>query len=182
MSSDDRQRWDRKWRSREGVDEVPAWLKKHASLLVGGGVAVDLATGRGASARFLAQHGYQVVAVDISSVALHQAHADARTAAGPKPLFVQGDLDAWRLPARSVDVVTVFRFLDRGLFPHLREVLRPRGLLFYETRTVGWLEREPSANPTFLLGRSELLRLAAGMTVLAYLESRYYAALVAEET
>jgi tellurite methyltransferase len=182
MSSEDCARWDRKWRSREGADEVPAWLKRHASLLVGGGVAVDLATGRGASARFLAQHDYQVLAVDISLVALRQAHAAARAADKPSPPFVQGDLDAWRFPARSVGVVTVFRFLDRELFPHLRQVLRPGGLLFYETRTVGWLEREPAASPRFLLGRGELLRLAAGMAVLAYLESRYYAALVAQQT
>lgn len=181
MSREDRRRWDRKWSTRTGADRPPAWLESHESLLAGGGIAVDLAAGRGASARFLAQRGYQVVAVDVSLVALRQAHDMAATAGVDGPLFVQGDLDNWQLPAASVDVVTVFRFLDRRLFPQLRRALRPDGLLFYETRTVGWLAREPAANPSFLLRRGELLRLAEGMFVAAYLEGGHYAALIARQ-
>ena len=181
MSSKDRRRWDEKWRLRDGADSVPAWLVSHQSLLTGGGIAVDLATGRGASARFLAGHGYQVVAVDVSLVALRQAGEAVGSAALQKPLFVQGDLDNWLLAPQSVDVVTVFRYLDRDVFPAIRRALRPDGLLFYETRTIGWLDREPAANPDFLLRRGELLRLVSGMYVAAYLESGHYASLVAQQ-
>ncbi|MDT8306499.1 MAG: class I SAM-dependent methyltransferase [Anaerolineae bacterium] len=172
MSDDDRARWDQKWAEREGGDNVPAWLIRHQSLLRGG-VAVDLATGRGAAARWLARLGYHVVAVDLSAVALQQARAARHL------LFVQADLDHWRPPPRSVDLITVFRFLDRRLFPMFREALRPGGLLIYETRTVGWLEREPGTSPSYLLQRVELLRLTSGLTVEAYLETERHAALVA---
>jgi tellurite methyltransferase len=178
MSRADRTRWDRKWREREGGEEVPRWLLEHRALL-SGGVAVDVATGRGAGAAWLARNGYRVLAVDVSRVALLQAREQAAARGANNPLFIQADLDDWRLPPSSVDLITVFRFLDRSLFPMILRAARPGGLLVYQTRTVGWLEREPDASEEYLLQRGELLRLVDGWTVAAYLESAMHAAIVA---
>lgn len=178
MSGEDRRRWDRKWEEREGEEDVPAWLRQHQDLL-SGGLAVDLATGRGSGAVWLAQRDYRVLAVDISRVAVSQARARAGEAGRSNVLFVQADLDDWCLPPRSVDLITVFRFLDRRLFNMISRALRPGGLLFYQTRTVGWLARAPGASPTYLLRRGELLRLSRDLSVVAYLETEWHAALVA---
>jgi tellurite methyltransferase len=178
MSRTDSARWDKKWREREGGDDVPSWLVRHQSML-GAGIAVDLATGRGASAAWLAQFGYHVLAVDISRVALIQAKERTATRDSGNPLFIQADLDEWRLPADSVDLIAVFRFLDRSLFPMMMRAARPRGLLICQTRTVGWLEREPDASREYLLQRGELLRLVDGWTIAAYQESAMHAAIVA---
>jgi SAM-dependent methyltransferase len=63
------------------------------------GRAIDLGCGSGANALFLAEHGFEVVAVDFSPVAM----AKARTAASSQPTlqitFVEGDLTNPRIPA-----------------------------------------------------------------------------------
>ena len=178
MSQADKQRWDEKWDEREGGEKAPDWLVRHGHLL-GGGIAVDLATGRGASARWLAARGYRVVAVDVSRVALMQAKEGDGSRATMAPLYVEADLDEWRLPPASADLITVFRFLDRTLFPMIRRAVRPGGLLIYQTRTVGWLEREPGASVEFLLRRGELLQLFGDWQLVSYLENADHAALVA---
>lgn len=178
MSRADRERWDQKWGKGGAEARPPDWLVSHAQLLEGG-VALDLATGRGGAAHWLATHGYRVIAVDGSRVALLQARGLGHRSASEPPQFVQADLDEWRLPRDSVDLITVFRFLDRAWFPLIRQALRPGGLLIYETRTVGCLEHEPDATPEFLLRRGELLYLAWGWQVLSYLETTVKAALVA---
>lgn len=176
MSGEDRRRWDRKWEERLGLDVVPSWLVRHRSILTGG-IAADLATGRGAVVHWLAEHGYQVLGIDISRVALLQAKTRDMTSG--RTLYVQADLDTWRLPPASVDLVTVFRFLDRTLFASMRQALRPGGLLMCQTRTTGWLAHEPMASREYLLRGGELLRLADGLSIVSYLETASQAAIVA---
>ncbi len=169
MSEQDRQRWDARWQDRRAGERPAAWLVRHQHLLAGG-IAADLACGRGGDALWLAQQDYWVLAVDGSVVALQQARRRAAEAGVPNILFVQGDLDQWRLPQRSVDLITVFRFLDRRLFPMIRKALRPGGLAVYQTRTVRWLEREPEASPDYLLRPNELRERFVDWEIVAYEE------------
>jgi tellurite methyltransferase len=180
VSHTDQERWDKKWRAHDGGDEAPVWLVQHAHLL-DCGVAVDLATGRGGAACWLAARGYRVLAVDVSRVALNQARTASRPSGPDAPLFVEADLDDWRLSPASADLITVFRFLDRALFPMIRAAVRPGGLLVYQTRTVGWLEREPGASVEFLLRRGELLLRFGDWQVAGYLEDKAHAAIVARK-
>jgi len=74
------------------------------------GTALDLGCGEGADAVWLAQQGWRVTAVDISTVALQRAAAHARQvldAAGDRIEWVHQDVLTWAPPAASYDLVTV---------------------------------------------------------------------------
>lgn len=181
MSERDRAKWDRKWRDMLRPAAPSDLLQAHADALPGG-LAVDLACGLGQNALWLAAHAYQVLGVDISHVALQRARRRARSRQlQERVLFAQVDLDRWRLPRLSVDLVCVFRFLDRDLFPVLQGALRPGGFLFYQTRHVGLLERVPDANPDYLLQRGELPGAFTGWNILTYREGPEDARLVARK-
>jgi SAM-dependent methyltransferase len=183
MSRADQLKWDHKWGDLTG-DVTPSRLLITHERLFAGGHALDLACGRGQNTVWLAQHGYAALGVDISPVAL----ASARSLAEPLGLlgdgpgqvaFRQVDLDDWRPAPLAFDLVAVFRFLDRRLFPALRAAIRPGGLLVYETRHSGVLARCPGSTPEFLLRPGELHALVAGWMILDYREDETNAAIVA---
>lgn len=166
MSEADRQRWNEKWSERRQSRRVNGLLLEQRRLL-GSGRALDLACGRGQNSIWLARHGYTTIGVDVSGVALRAARAAAaREGVWRHTLFVQADLDRWRPPAESVDVVTVFRFLDRDLYNPLKRCVRSGGLIFYETRHEGILKRLPEANPAYLLRRNELQRVFSSWQII----------------
>ncbi len=181
MSRDDRQKWDARWAEME-EPAPPDALLQEAEELLSGGLALDLACGRGQNALWLAAHGYRVLGVDGSRVALSSAREEAvRRGLGRRVLFVQADLDVWRPLPATYDLVAVFRFLDRSLFPHLRAALRPRGLLFYATRHRGVLRWRPDATQEFLLRRGELPSHFPGWEIVRHQEGPKNARLVARK-
>jgi SAM-dependent methyltransferase len=181
MSDEDRAHWDRKWDDDRSLRPVHQLLLAHVDLLQGG-VALDVACGLGQNSVWLAQRGYHVLGVDLSRVALRRAVAAARVAGmSQRSVFVQLDLDRWAPPPRCADVVCVFRFLDRSLIASLCGAVRPGGMVFYATRHVGLLARQPGATVDFLLERGELPRLFSGWTVLCAREDAENASLVARK-
>ena len=73
------------------------------------GTALDVGSGEGADAVWLAQRGWQVTAVDISSVALDRAAAhagDAGAGVAGRITWVQADLTDWA-PAATYDLISV---------------------------------------------------------------------------
>ncbi len=74
------------------------------------GTALDVATGEGRNAIWLAENGWQVTAVDFSQVALRRAaglKADAEQERGEQLdiEWVWGDLRTWELPSSAYDLV-----------------------------------------------------------------------------
>jgi SAM-dependent methyltransferase len=120
--------------------------------------------------------------VDISRVALVAAQrAAVHHGVWRHVLFVQADLDYWRPPRESFDLVVVFRFLDRRLYPALKESVRPGGLVVYGTRHRGILDRIPDANPAYLLERGELRAEFSRWRILLDAEGAENAALIARK-
>lgn len=70
------------------------------------GRALDLGTGDGRNAIWLAEHGWQVVAVDFSPVALERGRAAAR-GRGVEVDWQEADLLAWRPAASTFDLVAL---------------------------------------------------------------------------
>ena len=170
---DSRQRWDA--RHAAGGPGLPSSLLLEWVGRLGAGRAIDLACGRGANLLLLAEHGWSDVApvagVDISPVALHIAAAAAR-ARGLKVDLFAADVTRYPLPKRSFDLVCVFRFLDRALAPRIGEMLRPGGVLIYQTFTVDQLRFDNGPRSrAWLLERGELRALFAELSVLQYEES-----------
>jgi SAM-dependent methyltransferase len=183
MSEDDRQRWERKWAARSDESFRPHPLLTGNAHLLGRGRALDVACGRGQNAIWLAQRGYEVLGVDISDFALAEAAAEATGRGLAEHIqFERVDLDNWMIPAAAFDLICVFRFLDRRLFPAIRAGLRPEGLLFYSTRHIGALRQNPEANTAYLLGSGELLAEFSDWCIVHHEEDRQDASLIAVKT
>lgn len=171
MTHTDRERWDDKWATTSALNlEASSLLTRHAAALTGG-EALDLACGLGQNALWLAAQGYQVTALDISPVALARASGEAAARGlSTSVTFVEADLDSYELPKAAFDVVTVFRFLDRDLFPAIAASLRSGGWLFYQTYNVRRLETRPEKEPSFLLEPGELEQAFAGLELVESVE------------
>ena len=101
------------------------------------GVALDLATGEGRHAAWLASEGWQVVAVDFAATGLARAQARAREE-GHRIAFVQADVHALRLPAGRFDLVLAAFFHPRpperaALYRSVAAALAPGGRLVLVT-------------------------------------------------
>lgn len=132
MTNERQQHWDEKWsQKRNGASAVCHWLVKYQDQLAGG-QALDVACGLGQNAIWLAQRGFEVDAADISPVALARAQVEAERA-GVQINFIQTDLNNAIWPVNTYNVIVVRRFLERSLWPVLRQALAPGGWLFYET-------------------------------------------------
>lgn len=147
------------------------WLVRHRSLYAPGR-ALDLACGRGRNAMYLAQEGFQVEAWDRDAEALEglRSTADALGLSAPTTRLV--DLEqAPEIPPASVDLITVFYYLQRDLVPTIVRALKPGGILVYETFLIDNHERfNHPRRREFCLNHNELLSLFRELRVLAYRE------------
>jgi SAM-dependent methyltransferase len=130
------------------------------------GRALDVACGRGRHTLPLAAAGFHVVGLDNQMDAL----VDARSAAHSRGLAASlacADLTSMQLPRAYFHVIVVVRYLDRQLFPALRDALVAGGVLLYETFTELQLryDRGPRSRD-HLLAPGELRTHLRGMDVL----------------
>lgn len=172
----EREHWNQKYR--EGLHtlaEPDPFLVEAFSEFVhptfpGGGSALDLAGGTGRHSLYLAERGWRVTLTDISEVAIEKARLNAG-ALTSQIHFVVDDLTQFRASQTQFDLVMVFFYLERAIFPEIVKTVRPGGLLVYKTYTTKQLALEggPKASE-HLLQPGELLRLVDGMQVLDYEE------------
>lgn len=143
------------------------------------GAALDIATGRGRNALYLAMHGFVVEGVDRDKEALAWLAETARqrnlTNLTVRCLDLEADGDLPPdLPKDQYDVILVFFYLHRPLFPAILQVLRPGGVLVYETFLIdNHLRHQHPRRREFCLAHNELLRLTSGLRVLHYAEGEH---------
>ena len=143
------------------------------------GKALDLASGSGRNALYLAAQGFQVEALDRDEQALAELMAMAKQRNLPNLHVQTVDLErtttVWQeLPKQTYDVIVVFFYLHRPLFPSLIESLKPNGVLIYETFTIdNHLRHKHPRRSEFCLAHNELLRLTSGLRVLSYDEGEH---------
>lgn len=172
MSIDDRRRWELRHRDAASLKPRPS-LRHLPPAACGQNLALDLACGQGRHGRVLADRGYQVVACDVSRRALLRARATITDAGSGPILLVESDVDDWCFRTAVFDLVVQVDFLDRRLFPRLRECLRPGGLLFIDTFLDGGSpSAEGPSNIAFLLAPGEILTAFADFDILLYEETR----------
>jgi SAM-dependent methyltransferase len=122
----DRDYWDEHWRRAQGGSPPNPYLERELSGLTPG-TALDAGCGEGAEAVWLAEHGWQVTAADISERALARAVARAAASAPARTVrWVQSDLGVWA-PEERFDLVTT----------HYAHPALPQ-LAFYD-RIAGWV-------------------------------------------
>jgi len=142
-----------------------AWVCRFARLIAAGGTVLDLASGNGRHARYLAGLGYRVEAVDRDSAAL-----DALAGvAGISTLCADLEGLPWPCGADRFDGVVVTNYLYRPLIAAVLDALGPNGVFLYETFALGNERFGRPSNPEFLLRPGELLECVAGrLSVLAF--------------
>jgi len=136
------------------------------------GKALDIACGRGRNSLFLAQRGFDVVAIDISPVAL----AEGRRRAAEKSLSIswrQADLEQIELPGTSYDLMVNFNYLQRSLIPQIKKSLKSGGHVIFESYLIDQRIIGHPKNLAYLLGHNELLDLFRGLRVLYYREGKF---------
>ncbi len=142
------------------------------------GKALDVAAGSGRNALYLAAHGFEVEAIDRDEEALAMLAATANQ----RHLSVtvrtvdleQPAPQAPELPKNRYDVILVFFYLYRSLFPLLIDALKPNGVLVYETFTIdNYFRHRHPRRWEFCLAQNELLRLTSQLRVLHYDEGEH---------
>jgi SAM-dependent methyltransferase len=165
--------WDERFRQAgHGEAQPDAFLVRCADAWDQAAIrqAADIACGAGRNAVFLAKAGFHVTAVDHSAEALRLTRERCLPHAIETRQIDLESPDA-DLGEKAFDLVCVFRFLHRPLFPALRRSVRPGGLLIYQTYTTDQLTFEGGPrNPRFLLEPGELPREFASWRVLRYEE------------
>ena len=159
--------------------EPTRWLVDHAHLLPSG-TALDVASGNGRNALWLAARGIDTLALDRDAVAIRNLREAAKRDGLPvRAEVVDLETDDFTLPAAAFDVIVVVHYLHRPLFPSLKAALRPKGVLVYETFTRAQAARGKPSNPAFLLEPGELRTLVAPFHVLAEREGDFEGKMVA---
>ena len=152
-----------------------SWLVASTSLVPPGSRTLDVACGRGRHALFLAAAGSMVRAIDRDPERVERLNALARRLRLPVEAEV-ADLENGRanLGDGEWELILVFNYLHRPLFPSLLRALRPGGILIYETFTRKQGERHgrPS-RPEHLLEPGELSRLVAPLEVVRAREGEF---------
>lgn len=172
-SADSKTQWDQKYSRPNFIfGKSPAqFLAENYHYIPFEGNVLDMGMGEGRNAVFLAQKGYKVTGVDISSVAVKKSYLLAQEF-GVKIKGVVASLKEYKIPPESFDAIICFYYVDRSLIEQIKSWLKPGGILIYEAFTTREMTRRKinSSNQGDFLKEQELLKIFSGMRILKYQE------------
>jgi 2-polyprenyl-3-methyl-5-hydroxy-6-metoxy-1,4-benzoquinol methylase len=175
MSRADEIRWDKQHAQGLGAQPPESFLRQIVEAdawQLPRGRALDVACGKGRNALYLAELGFEVVAMDISAVALDEGRKRAEL----KQLRIdwrQTDLEAVRLDEAGFDLIVNFNYLQRALLPQIKRAVKIGGFVICETFLIDQKEIGHPKNPDHLLGHNELLETFRDFRVLYYREGKF---------
>jgi SAM-dependent methyltransferase len=157
--------WDDHYSNPANLIMDPAPLLVEVADMLPPGHALDLACGPGRNALYLAQLGWKVTAVDSSPAAIRLL---AERAGGLAIHAHLSDLERhqFAIAPAAYDLVCDFFYLQRDLFPAIREGIRPGGMFAGAIHLLD--ESRPSA---FAMRPGELRGEFHGWKILFYSES-----------
>jgi SAM-dependent methyltransferase len=166
MTDDERTHWNERYRERDPTSEPSIFLREFADLLPEG-QALDVATGGGRNAIFLAECGYEVTGIDISEEGLEIARARAtERGVADRTEFIQGDIEQYDFSPETYDVIVVSYCYSLNALPDLKRALSPSGVLLYEHR----LHSPDDDSHRFRFHPNDLLRACLDLRVVRYEE------------
>jgi SAM-dependent methyltransferase len=159
-------KWDERFRTGYGVGAAaePALINAVSDLCPG--LALDVACGLGRNALYLASLGWKVTALDSSQVAIDSL-----------PEFIEAhcvdlELPDFQLEPNIYDLICDCYYLQRDLFPKLRDALKPSGLF---VAVIPMADGDPAIrpmNPDFLCRDGELRALFEDWEILHQYEGK----------
>lgn len=158
MAETDKKKWDHRYSQDIGNLTPSSLLRKHIHQATVRR-ALDIACGNGKNSIFLAEQGFAVDAVDISSVAIENLRDK-----NPGINALCKDLDEYRIEEASYDLILNANFLDRRLFPYIISGLQTGGLLVFESFA-------GTKTSKYCLGPNELLQAFSSLHIIYYAES-----------
>lgn len=160
-AADDRRRWNARYEAAAPTFEPHPLVAEALAAGLPDGPVLELACGPSGSALVLAETGREVVAVDVSDVALAQLAAESRRR-GLGVRCVEADVPSYR-PQRRFALVLATRYWDASAFRVACAAVRPGGLLGWEALA----DRDAIGSRRWHVRHGELgERLPAGFTVL----------------
>lgn len=175
MSLADLEKWDARYRSGSyaGRRHPTALLERCVGVLPRGS-ALDVGCGAGRNALFLAESGFDVDAVDISTAGLERLRADA-AAGGYAIRDLEADLERGipdSLPLQDCyDLIVMVRYVNQPLIGPLIDRLAEGGVLVSEQHLKTDLDVVGPRNEAFRLDPNALLDAARGLRVHFYREA-----------
>lgn len=121
--------WDHRYRSGERAGDRrtgPTLLVEEWARWLGPGRALDLACGLGRNALYLNGLGWRVTAVDGAPAAIEAVRGYGLGIDAVVADLERGD---WRIGRECWDLIVTSYYLQRGLFPSIREGVRPGGVV-----------------------------------------------------
>ena len=157
--------WEKHYAQAAEIDFTPAPLLIEAVEMLPPGRALDLASGPGRNALYLASLGWSVVAVDSSAAAIRILRERAAAARLSVETHV-ADLEsgAFRIEPGAYDLICDFFYLQRDLFPGMKEGVRAGGVVVAE---IHLRDDQPHQ---FVLEPGELWAEFHGWKILSYSE------------
>lgn len=125
--------WEEHYAHAVEINFTPAPLLIEAAEMLPPGRAMDLASGPGRNALYLAGLGWSVVAVDASAAAIRVLRDRAAALRLSIDTHV-ADLDAgaFRIEPGAYDLISDFFYLQRNLFSQIKQGVRPGGVVVAE--------------------------------------------------
>ena len=155
--------WNAHYSDPGNISCDPAPLVIQVADLLPPGRALDLACGPGRNAIHLARLGWQVTAVDSSTVAIAHLRKESPAIDAHIADLERGD---FLIEPCAYDLICDFYYLQRSLFPPIRDGVRPGGIFTGAVHLA-----EPGRNPAFSLRPGELREEFAGWKILYYSEA-----------
>ena len=154
--------WNTHYSDPANISLDPAPLLVQVAEMLPPGRALDLACGPGRNARYLAQLGWRVTAVDSSAVAITQLRQQAPTV---DARLADLELGQFTIEPDAYDLVCDFYYLQRDLFAAIRQGVRPGGVFTGAVHLV-----EEGRSRKFSLRPGELRNVFGGWKILYYSE------------
>jgi len=163
--------WDDVYTDKKISNATPCdVLVKNEHLLPINGRVLDYACGLAGNGIYLAKQSYDVVAWDLSEVAVNKVNEYGKK--NKLSLKAEAhDLEN-NLPdiKKHFDIVVVSYFLHRETLRYLYNVLKKDGLLFYQTFSGIQFEGQGPSRESFRLKKNELLDVFSDMQLMFYRE------------
>ncbi len=149
MAQADKEKWNKKYQNSPAPDK-PVKLITDFAKLATGTKALDVACGMGRHSKYLASIGFDVDALDISSVAI------ASLQDIPHIYPQEVDFDTYTFKKDHYDLIVCTFFLKREIFSKITGALKEGGIFIYETFLYHPDNENAPSNRTFLLEEGEL--------------------------